>query len=420
MGLAGQLKSWRKRGRVTQEECANAVGRSVRWWRHLERGDGRNRLDLQQCEDLAALLQLDRDERTALLLYNRLDTTVADGMVDPRVRSGLRLLIDQQMPAPTYLCDANWNILGFNPAMAQWYPWVLKPGANLIKWALTDREARVQYHDWEHHASEYVKLIKFALARRGDSAELMELIGDVCKDPDVRRLWETTSELTEVRDGHIFRMSLPALNWEPIDVVSHVLYPAALPDCRMVIITWWAHDDSDDARHVDTALGDTTVESTAKAQPLSASGRRAAARAMTGHISVPTAEAAAALAGPDGIALPVLSAMMGEDCQLTLSPSARSVIWAVRQPDGTWTASEVQAYTAVVQLPQAATEPEAHTEMKQIVRAVLPPGTTDAWNKIQERIPQLTQQIRCLEQIARDLCEEDSSLPHVWHPVDEI
>ncbi len=189
MGFAGQLRSWRKaagerRGRrVTQGECAKAIDRSERWYRDLERGAGRHRLDRKQCEDLADLLQLDRDEFIALLLYNGLGPTTAAGTVDARVRSGLRLLIDKQMPSPTFLCDANWNIVAYNAATAEWWPWVLEPGANLMRWSLTVCEARSQYHDWERHAATYVSLLKFALAGREDSAELMELIGEVCKDP---------------------------------------------------------------------------------------------------------------------------------------------------------------------------------------------------------------------------------------------
>ncbi|MFD6076819.1 helix-turn-helix transcriptional regulator [Streptomyces hydrogenans] len=430
MGFAGQLKTWRKaaghrRGRrVTQEECATAVGRSERWWRALERGDGRNRLDRAQCDSLAELLQLDRDEYIALLLYNNLTIAAADSgaTADPRVRSGLRLLIDKQMPAPTYLCDAHWNIIGFNPAMAQWWPWVLEPGANLMRWALTSGEARVQYHDWERHAREYVRMLKFALARGSDSAELIELIGDVCKDEDVRGIWETTNELTENRDGHIFRMSIPAMDWEPIDVVSHVLYPAALPDCRMVVITWWTNEDGEEeARDVDTALGTTGEESQVRQPaPPAAAARRRIAHAITGRISVPTAEEAAALAGADAVPLPVLSRLMGDGCQLTLSPSAQSVIWAVQEEDGAWSVSEVSVYTAIVKLPHAATEPEARAEMKTLVRANLPADPKEASGRIQELLPQLRHRIHFLEQIGRDLYEQDPTLPYIWDPTDEI
>ncbi|MFB9556912.1 MmyB family transcriptional regulator [Streptomyces roseoviridis] len=430
MGFAGQLRSWRRaagerRGRrVTQGECAKAIDRSERWYRDLERGAGRHRLDRKQCDDLADLLQLDRDEFIALLLYNNLGTnTAAGGGVDSRVRTGLRLLIDKQMPSPTYLCDANWNILGYNQSMAEWWPWVMEPGANLMRWALTSQEARAQYHDWHRHAVEYVRMLKFALAGRGDSGELMELIGDVCKDHEVRRIWETCGELTENRDGHVFRMSIPAMGWEPIDVVSHVLYPANFPDCRFVVITWWAkEDDEAEPADVDAALGSRSSEAhgeKSQEQP-SAAARRRVAHAITGRLSVRTAEDAAALAGDDGIALPVLSRMIGPNCQLTLSPSTQTVIWAVQEADGEWGISEVGAYTLIVKIPDAAMVDEAREEMKRLTRAILPADPKQAVARIQALLPQLRKRIQNLEEVWRDLYEEDRTVPYIWSPIDEI
>ena len=126
------------------------------------------RLTPAQCESLAALFDLDREERRALQLHN-----IGSNLKPPRdagqpeLQQALRLLIDRQMPSPAYLCDQHWNILGFNTAMAEWWPWVMEPGANLILWALTSAEARDQYQDWDMHASAYVKILKFAEATSG-------------------------------------------------------------------------------------------------------------------------------------------------------------------------------------------------------------------------------------------------------------
>ncbi|MFD6120107.1 XRE family transcriptional regulator, partial [Streptomyces hydrogenans] len=151
-----------------------------------------------------------------------------------------------------------------------------------------------------------------------------------------------------------------------------------------------------------------------------AAARRRIAHAITGRISVPTAEEAAALAGADAVPLPVLSRLMGDGCQLTLSPSAQSVIWAVQEEDGAWSVSEVSVYTAIVKLPHAATEPEARAEMKTLVRANLPADPKEASGRIQELLPQLRHRIHFLEQIGRDLYEQDPTLPYIWDPTDEI
>lgn len=326
MGFGALLRRWRKTAGVTQALAAKSLGMGVRTYRKIERGATPPRFTQSQCDSLAALFALDRDERHALLLYNvgtSLTTSSAEGR--PELRRALRLLIDQQMPSPTYLCDRYWNIISFNTAMAEWWPWVMEPGANLIRWALTDPEARAQYHDWHQHAAAYVKMLKFAEATNENDAELRQLIDDVKKNPDVRHIWETENELGETRDGHVFRMNVPALGWETVEVVSHVVYPASMPDCRFVVITWVEDDRADDEHDAlggaRNAWAETSAAERVQAVPArdrTSEGRADAARqrhahSLTARLILDTAEEAAALAGEDGIPLPVLSRLIGPD-----------------------------------------------------------------------------------------------------------
>lgn len=310
MGFGALLRRWRKTAGVTQALAAKSLGMGVRTYRKIERGATPPRFTQSQCDSLAALFALDRDERHALLLYNvgtSLTTSSAEGR--PELRRALRLLIDQQMPSPTYLCDRYWNIISFNTAMAEWWPWVMEPGANLIRWALTDPEARAQYHDWHQHAAAYVKMLKFAEATNENDAELRQLIDDVKKNPDVRHIWETENELGETRDGHVFRMNVPALGWETVEVVSHVVYPASMPDCRFVVITWVEDDRADDEHDAlggaRNAWAETSAAERVQAVPArdrTSEGRADAARqrhahSLTARLILDTAEEAAALAG---------------------------------------------------------------------------------------------------------------------------
>ncbi|WP_185893885.1 helix-turn-helix transcriptional regulator [Streptomyces sp. WAC05950] len=420
MGLGGLLRAWReaagaRQGRqITQLDMAMTVGRSERWYRGLERGATTRSLDRTQCEALAELLQLTRDESHALLLYNNLGITgCPEAASDPRVRSALRLIIDKQMPDPTYLCDSRWNILAYNRAMAEWWPWVIEPGANLMRWALTDPEARTQYHDWHQHAAAYVRLLKYAMATPGPDPDLLGLINDVCKDPDVRRIWDTVHEHGQNRDGHVFRMSVPVLDWEAVEVVSHVLYPAGLPDCRLVVITWWTEEDDgerDPLGGVRNAWAQQPSLADAGGRVAAAEGMKGPARSqrrtaqtLAGRLSVPSAGDAAALAAEDRIELPILSKMIGADVQLTLSPSTRTVIWAVRDDEGEWTISEVDAYNVVVRMPHAVTEPAAREEMLHLTRAVLPDNPEAAIAKIDELAAQARARIDILLDIRVDL-----------------
>lgn len=245
MGFGHLLRLWRKNARVTQPVAARALGMSERTYRKVEQGATFLRLTREQCAALASVLDLDRDERHALLLYN-LGTSV-EYTEEPELRKALQLLIDRQMPSPSYLTDRNWNILSFNRAMAEWWPWVMEPGANLLRWALTDPAARDQFEDWDMHAAAYVKIMKFAQATRDlPDSELEQLIAEVKSDPFVERLWEAGAELEESRDGHVFRMRVPALDWETVEVVSHVLHPASAPDCRFTVLTWVESAQTDD------------------------------------------------------------------------------------------------------------------------------------------------------------------------------
>ncbi|GAA1159634.1 hypothetical protein GCM10009654_14720 [Streptomyces hebeiensis] len=240
------LRRWRTAAGQTQLVVARALKLGERTYRKIERGERPPRFKREQCENLARLLDLDKHERHVLLLYNVGTALPPTPRRDhPELDWRLRLLINRQMPSPAYLCDPNWNILAYNEAMAQWWPWVTEPDANLMKWALLSPAARTQFHDWTQHVSIYVHMLKFALAAPGDHNELLKLIQEVRKDPHVRHACMMDSELIETRDGHVFRMSVPALAGETIEVVSHVLRPAGMPDCRLVVLTRVENDERD-------------------------------------------------------------------------------------------------------------------------------------------------------------------------------
>jgi transcriptional regulator with XRE-family HTH domain len=257
MGLAGLLRAWRAAagqrkglGRaLTQEEIAKAVERSVRWYSGLESG-ATPRLERPLLDALADVLELGRDEVRALHLYALGGTvpTITAPRGDGPTRRALQLLLDNQMPSPAYLCDGNWNIIGHNSAMADWWPFVQASNANLIRWALLSKEARQQYIDWPHHAAEYLSLLRFAVIRSPDDTELATLLHTVLQDEDCLRMWNENIDLLEDRDSHHFRLALPKRPYDIVEVVSHVLYTAGLPNSRLVVITWVTDDPQQGCR----------------------------------------------------------------------------------------------------------------------------------------------------------------------------
>ncbi|MEV8128652.1 helix-turn-helix transcriptional regulator [Streptomyces sp. NPDC085944] len=414
MGFGALLRRWRRDARVTQPRAAKALGMGERTYRKIEKGATPPRFTPAQCESLANLLGLDRDERHALLLYNIGSNLMPPpGAGQPELQKALRLLIDRQMPSPAYLCDQHWNIIGFNTAMAEWWPWVMEPGANLILWALLSPEARTQYQDWDIHASAYVKILKFAEATRPDDPVLRELIEKVRKDPDVRHVWETEHDMGETRDGHVFRMNVPALDWETVEVVSHVLYPASMPECRFVVITWVEggedeHDALGGARNAwASAAADQDEMEAAQwharnrvAEDAATRWRREAAT-LASRMVVATSAEAAALAGGGGVPMPEISKLMGPGAQLTLAPDQSTVIWAVEEVVGCWSVTYVQPATVIARVPREAVHGACLAEVLRLVRAALPAGADAAAARIGRLLDDRATEQRVLREVLR-------------------
>ncbi|QES27240.1 helix-turn-helix domain-containing protein [Streptomyces venezuelae] len=414
MGFGALLLQWRKAapGRPTQARTAKAMGISVRTYRKIEKGAVPPRLTPAQFESLAELFGLDDEGRHALTLHNIGSTLIAPrGSSQPQLQKALRLLIDRQMPSPAYLCDQHWNILGFNSAMAEWWPWVMEPGANLILWALTSPEARVQYQDWDMHASAYVKMLKFAEATRGDDPELRELIEKVKKDPDVLHVWDTEKSMGETRDGHVFRMNVAALDWETIEVVSHVLYPASMPQCRFVVITWVEGGEGErdalggtrnawaaTAANQDDVEAAQWHEQNRVAEDAATRWRREAA-ALASRTVVSTPDEAAELAGANGVPMPAISKLMGPDAQLTLAPEQSTVVWAVEEAAGIWSVTHVRPATVIARVPREAIHGACLAEVLQLVRVALPADAAAATARIGQLLEERDTEQRVLREV---------------------
>ncbi|MFF3979798.1 helix-turn-helix domain-containing protein [Streptomyces sp. NPDC001828] len=379
IGFGGMLKQWRNARGLNQGPVARALGISLRTYGSIERG-ATPKFDQAQCDALAAVLQLDADGRHALMLYSvgaYLRNSTAEGQ--PEVGPALRLLIDRQMPSPTYLSDRNWNILAYNQAMAEIWPWVMEPKANLIRWALTTEEGRATYHDWHKHARVFVRMLRFAQTTHGDDPDLLELIDDVKANPEIREIWDTDRDMVVHRDGHVFLATVPTLDYRTIEIVSHVAYPAIMPDCRFVVMTWVEADldaKQDALGGARGAWADETHnaphEKDLAQERISAAERHRAKGTRHARLVVNSAEEAAAQAGGGAVPLPALSRLLGRDAQLTLSPTKRSVVWAVAETPGRWGVTQVAPRTVIARIPRENWVGERRAEMKKLVRLALP------------------------------------------------
>ncbi|MER5490549.1 helix-turn-helix transcriptional regulator [Streptomyces sp. NPDC002490] len=397
--LGDLVKAWRttagEHGQpMTQKALAAAVGRSERWVRDLETGAAP--VQVARClPALADALRLDPAERKTLaaLVGRSVDVSKPPEDDSTQPTALLDLLVATQT-APAIVYDTSWTVTSYSRAAAALWPGLLDPGANLMRWLLLSREARTQVHDWHRHASEIgVQQLRYALVHRGDTdPRIAALVDEVCTDPDVRAIWDASTRVRKHADGVTLRMSLPALGWEPVTAVVHVLSPAASPNHRMAMVSWAGAEDH--ARVANATPLHDLVE------------RRRLVQNATARVSVATARAAADLAGSRGIPLPELARLIGPGCSLTLVPDSGTVIWATSAPDGRWDVSEIAAYPVMVRLPEAALEPALREEFTALARACLPAEPDAARRQARALTAQLKARIKVLDGIERNLRPE--------------
>lgn len=224
--------------RLSQKHVARMTGVSEGWYRALEAG---RRQDFSESFLLrvAEALRLSAAETLTLFVAvtGRRPPEFGRGCRD--LPPGVAALLEQQVSYPAYLSDGSWNIVAANSLMREWFPWVLRPQANLMRWALLDPEAREQMLDWEDSCARvYLAMLRVASNSNPGNTELHGLVREIlAADADCRRIWAEEYDVVEHRDGHVFRLRLPYHGGTEVRVTSHVLLPIQRPDLRFVFIT---------------------------------------------------------------------------------------------------------------------------------------------------------------------------------------
>lgn len=225
--------------RLSQAQVARMTGVSEGWYRTLEAG---RRHDFSESflQRVAEALRLSDAETLTLFLAvcgRRPPAQLAREREE--LPQGVKDLLQQQASYPSYLSDTAWNVVAANALMGEWFPWVLRPGANLMRWALLHPEAREQMLDWEDAcARTYLAMLRVAANSNPGDPELRTLVRDILDaDVDCRRIWSEEHDVVEHRDGDVYRLRLPYHGNREIRVVSHVLLPIQRPDLRFVFIT---------------------------------------------------------------------------------------------------------------------------------------------------------------------------------------
>lgn len=241
--LPDLLRAWRAqagvksgRGRaLPQRAVAQRMGVSERWYRSLESGD-EVLLSADVLDRLAEALMLGPDERMALLGHALGDDVSPQIVTADMDLAPITRLVNMQTRLPAYVTDHAWNVVGHNARMAEWFPWVREPSANLLRWALRSAAAREQLVDWRANAQTYLAQLRFALVCSPADPKLNELLEAVLADPECRGMWDAGTRVVAYRQGHLYRLRLPWVFPDVFTVTTDVLIPAYLPGFRYVLV----------------------------------------------------------------------------------------------------------------------------------------------------------------------------------------
>jgi transcriptional regulator with XRE-family HTH domain len=210
--LAGCVKAWRyrltpdssratgkcrRRGNVTQEEMAEAIGVSVVWYSKLERGVRANYSEAF-LDAAARALRLGPDERALLYLLavGRKPSPLPPDAATVAPDRSLRQVVSGQR-WPTYVLNRYSRIILHNEPCESYYPW-LRDDTDYPRWLLTSADARRRLVHWENDwAAPLLAQLRMARAQHPRDTRIATLI-DTClsASPDAQRLWGAYADHT--------------------------------------------------------------------------------------------------------------------------------------------------------------------------------------------------------------------------------
>ncbi|MFF4605201.1 helix-turn-helix domain-containing protein [Streptomyces sp. NPDC001339] len=199
----------RRRRGLTQRDMAELAGVTEGWYGKLERGK-LDHVGEEFLESIVRVLDLNDAQRAHLWLEaNGCEPPPRPhpdaSTIDPVVSAIIHLL-----PWPAYTFDHRWDIRVFNAAAARDYPWMLH-GINVMIWALTYPEARLQLIDWEETwAKPMASQLRVSRKANPDDARLNEVWEEIKqRDETARRLLEEDVTTVIHPDGDRRRLFLP-------------------------------------------------------------------------------------------------------------------------------------------------------------------------------------------------------------------
>lgn len=219
-----------RRGRgLRREEVAALAGVSVDYYARLEQGRIGNVSDqvLTAIENALQLDALEREHLRKLVTPGATAPRRGRPVAAPKVRLGLRTLIDAMDPIPALLQGPRMEALAWNRAAAILLAdfGAMRPeDRNIARWLFLDPTTRERYPDWEQIARPTVAALRAAHNPRVPDEALEKLVGELSvASEEFARYW-TDYRLFKHTHGtkRIFHSTVGTmtLNYETLDIAD--------------------------------------------------------------------------------------------------------------------------------------------------------------------------------------------------------
>jgi transcriptional regulator with XRE-family HTH domain len=231
--------SGRRSDGLTQRDVARLTGVSERWYGSLERGKEAG-YSADFLDRLSSALRLSRAERHALYLraVGRPPALAAVPEADAAVELDevLQQFLDNQAPAPAFVTDLAWNVIGYNGPLLDWFPWAAHQ-ANQMRWVFLRPEAREQLVNWEQDwARPYLGQIRYERAHHPKNEALRRLERDILAgSPAARKMWDRR-EVVEHAGGDLRRLRVPYHRGREVAVRIVALRPMRSDRLRVIVL----------------------------------------------------------------------------------------------------------------------------------------------------------------------------------------
>lgn len=218
-----------RRGRgLRREEVAALAGVSVDYYARLEQGRVGNVSDqvLTAIEDALRLDALEREHLRSLVIP---EPTRKRGLRSekPKVRAGMRTLIEAMDPVPALLQGPRLEILAWNRAAAILltdFGAMPVRDRNIARWLFLDSSNRTRYPDWEDVAAPTVAALRAAYNPGRPDEALEKLVGELSVASDEFAHYWADYRLFKHANGtkRIFHptVGVMTLNYETLDIAG--------------------------------------------------------------------------------------------------------------------------------------------------------------------------------------------------------